>query len=190
MDLDPAVVRAAETCCGRPLEARVSQEILPWEFDLIARVCGDTRYHDVTVFVFRDDEVALIHKRSEPAGAYWAPAGGLESGETMVDAVRREAREETGLDVEVERYALRLKALFTSEGRERPWTSHVFLARYRSGDLDPIDRHEVESATWCTLARFRDAVAPVLRATGWGRHAYRLHMTSLLFPDLGVTAAR
>ena len=107
----------------------------------------------------------------------------------MVDGVRREVYEETGLDVDVERYALRLGALFTSEGRERPWTSHVFVARHRSGELDPVDRHEIESAAWCTLARFRDEVAPVLRAAGWGRYAYRLHMASLVFPDLGLSAA-
>jgi ADP-ribose pyrophosphatase YjhB (NUDIX family) len=186
--VDARIVRDAEVSYGPPREAFIAQELLPWEFDLITRVCGTTRHHDVTVFAFRDDQVALIHKPSEPVGAYWAPAGGLEAGESMADGVRRETHEETGLDVEVQRYALRLLALFTSEGRERPWTSHVFLARVRAGELDPIDRREIESATWCTLARFRDDVAPVLRAAGWGRYAYRLHMASLVFPDLGLVA--
>jgi ADP-ribose pyrophosphatase YjhB (NUDIX family) len=189
VEVDAGIIRVAEAACGRPLEARVVQEILPWEFDLIARVCSETRYHDVTVFAFRGDEAALIHKPSDPVGAYWAPAGGLESGESMIEGVRREVHEETGLEIEVERYALRLDALFTSEGRDRPWTSHVFVARYKAGELDPVDRHEVESAIWCTLARFRDEVAPILRAAGWGRYAYRLHMASLVFPDLGLTAA-
>lgn len=186
MEVDPRIVREAEECYGPPLEAFVAQELLPWEFDLIARVCGDTRFHDVTVFVYRGDDLALIHKPKEPLGAYWAPAGGLEPGESMADGVRREVYEETGLDVGVERYALRLRALFSSEGRERPWTSHVFVARHRSGELDPVDRHEIESAVWCTLARFKDEVAPVLRSAGWGRYTYRLQLASLMFPELGL----
>lgn len=109
----------------------VSQEILPWEMSLIERICGDRRFHDATVFTEHGGRLALIHKPSDPPGAFWAVTGGLEPGEELSDAVEREAYEETGLVVEPLCYVLRMKVSFTSEERRRPWTSHVFLAGLR-----------------------------------------------------------
>jgi len=44
------------------------------------------------------DKVLLIHRRNEPVG--WAlPGGFVEYGETVENAVRREMREETGLEL-------------------------------------------------------------------------------------------
>ena len=73
-------VRVARERYGVPRDVAVEQEILPWEMDLIERVCGDTRFHDVTIFILRGEEMALIHKPSEPPGAFWAPTGGLSPG--------------------------------------------------------------------------------------------------------------
>ena len=152
--------------------------------DLIERICGDRRFHDVTVFVKRDDSLALVHKPSEPAGAFWAPGGGIEDDESLAEGVRREVWEETGLEVEPERYLLRLSAVFAHGGRTRPWTSHVFLARHVAGDPQPVDTREVERAEWVSVERFRGEVAPVLRSSGWGRYAYRLWMAAMVFEEL------
>lgn len=50
-----------------------------------------------------DGDRALIVKRAhEPRKGEWSiPGGRVELGETLVDATRREIKEETGLDVEV-----------------------------------------------------------------------------------------
>jgi 8-oxo-dGTP diphosphatase len=49
-----------------------------------------------------DDKVVLIRRGKEPYKDYWAlPGGGIEPGERIRDAVKREVGEETGLDVEV-----------------------------------------------------------------------------------------
>jgi len=180
-------VRVARERYGVPPDVPVEQEILPWEMDLIERVCGDTRFHDVTIFILRGEEMALIHKPSEPPGAFWAPTGGVSPGEGLADAVRREAWEETGLQVEPSRYALRMQALFTCGSRRRPWTSHVFLADHVSGEPDPVDTDEVESAAWVSFDRFREQVAPVLLSSGWGRFCYRLKITECLYEMLGLS---
>uniref|UniRef100_E6PZY7 NUDIX hydrolase n=1 Tax=mine drainage metagenome TaxID=410659 RepID=E6PZY7_9ZZZZ len=48
-----------------------------------------------------DDNLLLIQRATEPAKGRWSIPGGLvELGETLTDAVRRETREETGLEIE------------------------------------------------------------------------------------------
>ncbi len=54
--------------------------------------------------VLRDDRVLLVERAREPLKDYWSlPGGVLEVGELAEDAVRREVREETGLDIRVEK---------------------------------------------------------------------------------------
>jgi ADP-ribose pyrophosphatase YjhB (NUDIX family) len=185
MLVDQRKVAAAESQFGKAREVRVRQEILPWELDLIESVCGQTRFHDVTVFTLANGSMALIRKPSDPPGTFWAPTGGLEEGEGLADAVVRETWEETGLRVEPTRYLLRMRALFTCGDRIRPWTSHVFLAQYVSGEPCPVDTHEVEAASWVSKEEFRDCVVPLLLSAGWGRFRYRLCISEFLYGELG-----
>jgi 8-oxo-dGTP diphosphatase len=54
----------------------------------------------VGALIFRRDAILLVERGSEPLKGYWSIPGGLvESGESLQDAVRREALEETGLHV-------------------------------------------------------------------------------------------
>lgn len=57
----------------------------------------------VSAIVFdRDERVLLIRRGRPPSAGWWhAPGGRLEPGEGMVEACRREVREETGLDVAI-----------------------------------------------------------------------------------------
>jgi ADP-ribose pyrophosphatase YjhB (NUDIX family) len=53
----------------------------------------------VDCIILIDGRVLLIHRRNPPYG--WAlPGGFVEYGETVEDAVRREMKEETGLDLQ------------------------------------------------------------------------------------------
>lgn len=165
---------------------RVTQELLAWELDLIDRICGETRHHDVTVFIVRGTSLALVRKPSDPGGVWWAPAGGVAPGEDLGAASEREAREETGARVCVERYLLRIETVFACGKHVRPWTSHVMGASWVGGDLVPLDTKEVESAVWRESVAFAEEVAPLMAAAGWGRFQYRLRMARLVFAELGL----
>jgi len=56
----------------------------------------------VLVHVRRGDEFLCVHRVEEKGGYWHAVAGGVEPGEEWDAAVRRELREETGLDAGVE----------------------------------------------------------------------------------------
>ena len=48
--------------------------------------------------VIDDDDHVLMVRLVFPHGAYWVlPGGGIDEGEDVLDALRRELREETGL---------------------------------------------------------------------------------------------
>lgn len=50
----------------------------------------------------RDGCVLLVERGHEPLEGYWSlPGGAVEVGERLEEAVRREVREETGLEVEL-----------------------------------------------------------------------------------------
>lgn len=51
----------------------------------------------------RDEQVALIRRRRAGAEYHLFPGGGVEQGESAVEAAAREAREELGVDVRIER---------------------------------------------------------------------------------------
>jgi ADP-ribose pyrophosphatase YjhB (NUDIX family) len=66
----------------------------------------DRRYPDrpflgIGALIFDGDSILLVERGHEPLKGWWSlPGGILETGETLANGVRREVREETGLDVE------------------------------------------------------------------------------------------
>jgi ADP-ribose pyrophosphatase YjhB (NUDIX family) len=57
----------------------------------------------VYALVVHDDQVLLM--RMCHSGKYHPPGGGVQVGERIKDALKREVREETGIQVKVERFA-------------------------------------------------------------------------------------
>lgn len=66
------------------------------------RAVTEVEVGGVSGLVVRDGKVLLIRRRNEPFRDHWSlPGGGVEPGEHLRDAVRREVFEETGLHVDV-----------------------------------------------------------------------------------------
>ena len=164
---------------GQPTVENWSFDMQEEEFAKVKKHIELRRAHDVTVLVLKGKEVAAIRKRDDPAGAYRAPSGGVHPEESFLDGAGRETWEETGLKVEFERYLMRIHATFTRGQETAKWTTHVMVATPAtpvSGQLEPVDRDEVESARWVGWKELVEKVNPVLVATGLGGLAYRARL--------------
>ena len=88
----------------------------------------------------------VVQKRTGTSwNGYAFPGGHVEDGESFADAVRREVREETGLEIEVgEPFNA-----WTMRAPGRRILGVDFVCRWRSGDVRLS--HEHESFAWLTL---------------------------------------
>ena len=106
-------------------------------------------YLAVSAAIFRDGRVLIVRRARPPAhGLYTLPGGGVELGETLEEAVIREVREETGLDVEPVALAGYRQAIARDAAGavERHFVILPFAARWLAGE--PRLNEELSDARW------------------------------------------
>jgi 8-oxo-dGTP pyrophosphatase MutT (NUDIX family) len=168
---------------GTPRELSMSFPMNPAEFDMLKNSMRDGRNSDATLFIFKDEKVIVIAKPWYPEGLYRAPSGGIKPGENMELSAKREAYEETGAEIELEKYILRIRVTFTCGKEKVGWTSHVFTATYVSGDLQPIDTREIKKVNLMSLEKL-DSLKEKLLAQDSGGLAYRAALTEAAITEI------
>ena len=154
--------------------------VLAWEGEISDAEWGvatynPDRFHDVTLFILDPQErLALIRKPHFAPDVWRPPGGGVKPGEDPTAGAVREALEETGLRVELERYLVEAHAVFRNGGRELRWLTHVLLARTDDVDLQPGDPLEIAAARWGTLDELAGPLRAILLATGRAFWRYRV----------------
>ena len=104
-------------------------------------------------------QVILVHRRSP---RLWAlPKGTPDSGETIEETALRETREETGLEVAIERPLRSIRYFFVRGSTRFHKTVHFFLMRSVGGRLEDHDA-EFDEVAWVDL---EEAVAILNHAT-------------------------
>jgi 8-oxo-dGTP diphosphatase len=110
----------------------------------------------VGAIILRGDEILLIKRGAEPALGKWSiPGGSVEIGETLREAVRREVKEETNLDVEVGKLAGITDLIVEKEGI---LTWHYVLINYfaTATEGDPVAATDVSECRWVKLSDLGD----------------------------------
>jgi NAD+ diphosphatase len=105
----------------------------------------------VIMLVERGDDVLLGRQPRWPKGRYSALAGFVEPGETLEEAVAREVREESGIEIGTPRYV-----------SSQPWPFPMslmlgFIAPWSSGE-PRIGDEELEDVRWFTRGELAAAV--------------------------------
>ena len=186
MHLDETVLAAVRERFGTPAVLTWRGEISEQELRLATY--NPQRVHDVTVFIFAGARLALIRKPHFDAGVWRPPGGGVKPGEDFVEAVRREAHEETGAEVELDRYLVATEATFTHAGRTLEWRTHVLSAWTDAETLEPLDTDEIEAARWGTLDELAGPIRARLLETGRAFWRYRVALHDAAAAALSSTA--
>jgi len=130
---------------------------------------------EVVLFIRRPSGEFLLHTKDfYPQGAFRVPSGTIQAGESLLQAVYREAHEETGLEVRVERFLAVLEFEFRCQGHSIQLPSYLFVLRELSGHLQSQDAFEriaafsqASLADLATVAENLENLPPAW--SDWGR---------------------
>ena len=130
--------------CGSPLRAKTNERAKE------CPQCGLLQFPRlapaIIVLVERGRELLLARSRHFMPGMYSVLAGFVEPGESLVEAVIREVKEEVGIEVTDIKY-------FGSQPWPFPHSLMIgFTATYASGEIS-LDDGEIEDAGWFTIDR-------------------------------------
>ena len=121
--------------CAAPLEPRVLKATEPKRLVCTNPACGFVFYLDPkiavgTVIRMPDEKIVLVRRAIEPGYGKWVfPGGYVDRGEEITLAALREAREESGLDVRIDR----LINIYSYAGRAPIVV--VYAATWLSGEM-------------------------------------------------------
>ena len=97
----------------------------------------------------RDDHVLMLRNKSN--GKLWVPGGGINIGEVMEEALKREMREETGLEVRVKDFIFFTQNFFYYQPLDEAY--HAFLFFYAcelcdeyTADVKGFEADEIEES--------------------------------------------
>ena len=106
-------------------------------------------YLAVSAAIIHDGKVLAVRRARKPAiELYTLPGGAVETGETLIEAVRREVQEETGLDVEPVALAGHREAIIPdAQGAvKHHFVILCFASRLIGGEIRLND--ELDDARW------------------------------------------
>jgi 8-oxo-dGTP diphosphatase len=134
------------------------------------RAYPDRPYLAVSAAIVRDGKVLVVRRARMPAqNLYTLPGGAVELGETLQDAVMREVREETQLEIEPVGLAGQRDVIVRdAQGRiERHFVILCFAARWIAGE--PVLNEELDDARWLqggdlTALKTTDGLAEIVAA--------------------------
>lgn len=123
----------------------------------------------IGALIFRRNRILLAQRGKQPLLGWWSlPGGVLETGETLEDGIRREVREETGLEVKPLEIATVFERIIPdAKGRtEYHYVLIDYVCRVIGGEAQPAT--DVSALAWVAeddleSYRLTEGTLPVIR---------------------------
>ena len=109
----------------------------------------------VGIVIWRRDEILLLRRKNVHGEGTWStPGGHLEARESPEACAVREAREETGVEVEGVRFLGVTNDVF--DGEDLHYVTLWMEATYHSGEAYSAAPHEMSEVRWCSARALPD----------------------------------
>jgi len=113
----------------------------------------------VAIIEFADNKILLVKRGTVAFKGFWAlPGGRVETGETVEEAVVREVKEETGLDVEIVRKIGEYHESGVQDGIEYDYYPACFLVKSYGGKIEKPEE-EIEEIILFDLTEIPEKLA-------------------------------
>jgi len=104
--------------------------------------------------IFNKEGKVLISERGMKArnesGKWDFPGGSVEFGEKCEDAIKREIKEEFGIDIEIIELLEVVNHIIREE--KQHWVSPSYIAKYISGNLRITEPDKIEEVKWVDIS--------------------------------------
>jgi len=117
------------------------------------------------VLIFNAKKEVLLMKRgnnSKNEVGYWNKTGGaVEYGEKVIDAIKRETREEAGIEIDIWGYLPHSDHIIKKDGQH--WIGFNYLAYVKSGEARNMEPHKFDDVKWFSLDKLPRKLAQPTR---------------------------
>lgn len=125
----------------------------------------------VGAVIFNDKGLLFLAKRGQAArnerGTWEFPGGGVQFGEPLIEAIKREIQEEYGIQIEIRELLGVFDHILLEE--KQHWISITYIASYLSGTPRINEPNKCESIGWFTI---EDLPQPLSKITQLNLHRY------------------
>lgn len=115
-------------------------------YNLFSKILKTIPVLTVDGVILVDGKIVLLKRNTKPFRGYWVlPGGRVEFGETVEEAVIREAKEETGLDTEI----VKMVGVYSNPKRDPRghFVSIAYILKPLGGEMKP-DKREASSVKY------------------------------------------